>query len=203
MNHELTLLVYLSTLLFTSCLSPLGPQGRLPEQDQLREGDLLFHLTDQPNAITDVTPGMVDHVAILITPDSVIEAISQGVVTTSLDTVLARPGHYVAAKVRKANRRQSVQNARRYLGRSYDHLYLPDNDLIYCSELVLLSFVDRHGRHLLPPVPMTFRDTTGHITTYWRHHYSLHGIDVPEGLPGSNPSELLQRKEIKKLKYIE
>ena len=164
----------------------------------LRPGNLLFHVAEKSNAITEVTPGMIDHVAIVITKDSVIEAVGRGVVTTPLDSLLAQSGHYIVAKVRNADRQQSIRNARKYLGRSYDYLYLPDNADIYCSELVQISFVDRHQRPLFSTIPMSFHDNTGNITPYWRDFYARHDLDVPEGKPGTNPAELLQRKEIKK-----
>jgi len=50
-------LANLSVLLLTSCSS------------SLHVGDLLFHVTKTGNAITDVTPGMIDHVAIVISKD--------------------------------------------------------------------------------------------------------------------------------------
>ena len=62
----------------------------------LREGDLLFHVAEKNNAITEVTPGMIDHVAIVIGADSVIEAVGKGVVTTPLDSLLSQSGRYVA-----------------------------------------------------------------------------------------------------------
>lgn len=164
---------------------------------RLQPGDLLFHVAEKSNAITDVTPGMIDHVAIVISKDSVIEAVGRGVVTTPLDSLLAQPGRYVLGKVSKANRRQSVRNARQYLGRSYDYLYLPDNADIYCSELVEFSFVDRRGQKLFQPIPMSFHDSTGTVTDYWKKFYARHGMDVPEGKPGTNPGELSQRKEVR------
>jgi hypothetical protein len=68
-------------------------------------GDLLFHVTKTGNAITDVTPGMIDHVAIVI--------------------------------------------------------------------------------------------SEGQITPYWQQFYKEHGMEVPEGWPGSNPGELSQRQEVR------
>lgn len=161
-----------------------------------RPGDLLFHVAEKPNAITDVTPGMIDHVAIVITKDSVIEAVGRGVVTTPLDSLLAQPGQYIVGKVCKADRKQSVHNARQYLGRAYDYLYLPDNADIYCSELVQFSYVNRHGQTIFQPIPMSFHDETGNITDYWKRFYAQHGMEVPEGKPGTNPGELSQRKEV-------
>ena len=159
----------------------------------LKTGDLLFHVSDDVNAITEVTSGMIDHVAIYLGSQNVVEAVGRGVVTTPLDSLRKQKGHYVIGRVSELDVRTSTQNALRYLGRSYDWLYLPDNDAIYCSELVLLSFVDKQGHHLFAPIPMSFHDSTGQITDYWIKFYARHQMKVPEGLPGSNPSELSQR----------
>ena len=160
--------------------------------------DLLFHVAPTSNQITDVTPGMIDHVAICISSDSVIEAIGRGVVTTPLDSLLRRDdGSYIRGRVRGVSRRRTLANARRYLGRDYDYLYLPDTDAIYCSELVQFSFVDRRGRPLFSPIPMSFHDASGRITDYWTQFYESRGLSVPEGQPGTNPGELSQRKQVK------
>lgn len=170
----------------------------------LRTGDLLFHVAEQRNRITDVTPGMIDHVAIYMGNDSVIEAIpGNGVITTPLHAVLHREeGHYIAGRVKKADGRLSVAHARHYLGLPYDSLYLPYNEAVYCSELVQLSMVDKRGRRLLAPVPMTFRNADGQIPLSWQQLYQRNGLSVPEGEPGSNPAEMSQRRQviIKKLK---
>ena len=172
------------SLLLTSCAT-------------LHTGDLLFHVTERGNAITDVTPGMIDHVAIVLSRDSVIEAVGRGVVTTPLDSLRHQSGYYIIGRVRQADDCLSVTNARRYLGRPYDDLYLPDNDAIYCSELVQFSFVDKAGALLFFPVPMSFHDSTGRITDYWTQFYAQRGIAVPEGQPGTNPAELSKRENIK------
>ncbi len=165
----------------------------------LRRGDLLFHVVAEGNAITDVTPGMIDHVAICLGGDSVVEALPRkGVTTTPLHEVLSREGgEYVRGRVRGADSRRSLQRAMGYLQRPYDSLYLEGNEAVYCSELVVLSYVDRRGRQLLRQVPMTFRDSMGQIGAYWQQLYGRHQMQVPEGAPGSNPSELSQRREVK------
>ena len=163
----------------------------------LHTGDLLFHVVSQGNAITDVTPGMIDHVAIVMSRDSVIEAVGKGVKTTPIDSLRQQDGYYLMARVKGADSKQSLRNALQYLGRPYDRLYLPDNDAIYCSELVQLSFVDKHGKRLFSPIPMSFHDATGRITDYWRQFYAKHQLEVPEGEPGTNPGELSQRTNVK------
>ena len=165
--------------------------------NSLHTGDLLFHVVERGNAITEVTPGMIDHVAIVLSKDSVIEAVGAGVKTTPLDSLRHQEGYYIVGKVRHADPTLSIINARHFLGRPYDRLYLPDNEAIYCSELVQFSMVDHHGYRLLRPIPMSFHDASGRITTYWRRFYEQHDMEVPEGWPGSNPGELSQRREIR------
>lgn len=176
-----------AAILLASCMSPWPP----------RPADLLFHVAATENAITAVTPGMIDHVAIMISADSVIEAVGNGVVTTPLDSLRKQKGYYLYSRVRHADRQRSIANARRFLGQPYDSLYLPDNEAVYCSELVLLSFVNKHGKPIFQPVPMTFRDSSGQIPAYWQEFYERNGIAVPEGEAGSNPAELSQRKIVK------
>jgi len=161
----------------------------------LLKADLLFHVTTENNAITDVTPGMIDHVAIYMGNKHVIEAVGRGVVITPLDSLRQQPGYYLVGRT-KAHSKHSIKNAKDYLGRNYDYLYLPDNDDIYCSELVQFSYVDRKGRKLFTPIPMSFHDSTGKITQYWKDFYQKRGLQVPEGLPGTNPGELSQRPNV-------
>lgn len=165
----------------------------------LRQGDLLFHVPLQGNAITEVTPAMIDHVAIVLSPDSIIEAVSRGVVVTSLDSLRCQQGYYLRCRVKNADYRRSVENARQYLGQVYDEVYLPNNDAIYCSELVQLSYVDKHGRPLFLPVPMSFHDSSGVVTSYWQQFYADRHMTVPEGQPGTNPAELSQRSCVRKM----
>ena len=164
----------------------------------LHTGDLLFHVVSQGNAITDVTPGMIDHVAIVMSPDSVIEAVGKGVVITPLDSLFRQDGYYLAGRT-STNKKTTIARSLTFLGRAYDYLYLPDNEEIYCSELVQCSYVDKKGNLLFSTIPMSFHDNTGNITSYWRDFYARHGMDVPEGEPGTNPAELSQRDNVKLL----
>ena len=65
-----------------------------------------------------------------------------------------------------------------------------------------LAFVDRRGRPLFSPIPMSFHDATGRITDYWTQFYARRGLHVPEGQPGTNPGELSQRKQVKLKKKV-
>lgn len=178
--------------------------------NQLRDCDLLFVVSPTDNAITDVTQGIdgtkIDHVAIFFRQktdngkqtENVIEAIGKGVVVTPIDTFLSLNSNIIVGRVKKKiDKKQTLSNAKTYLNRNYDYLYLPDNEAIYCSELVQLSFIDRHGEHIFSTIPMTFRNEKGEISQYWQNLYKSHNMDVPEGKEGTNPGELSRRKIVK------
>ena len=172
-------------------------QGISVMAQQLKPADLLFHVAPAANQITNVTPGMIDHVAIVMNKDSVIEAKHRGVVITPLDSLRHQEGYYLIGRVQHADSRQSLVNARRYLGRSYDFVFLADNDDIYCSELVQLSMVDCQGKRLFTTVPMSFHDDTGQITDFWIKFYAKYNMSVPEGQPGTNPGEMSRHPSVK------
>lgn len=187
MNHK-------KTLLLTAALVQLGISAAA---QHLRAGDLLFHVAGRPSAITQVRTDQIEHVAIALGRDSVIEATHRGVVVTPIDS-LPKDGYYLIGRVRgSVDRQRTIANARQYLGRAYDFVFLPDNDDIYCSELVQLSYVNRKGERIFPTVPMSFHDATGRIIDYWKQFYAKRGMEVPEGLPGSHPSELAKRPNVK------
>ena len=168
----------------------------------LHRGDLLFHLPADSNHITAVTQGNADHVAIALGGDSVLEAIpGEGVVVSRLSTVLRREsGSYVRGIVKDIDTERSISNACRFIGRPYDSVFSSTTEAIYCSELVQQSFVDKSGKLVFKPIAMSFHDSSGHITKYWQDFYASQGLDVPEGQEGSNPSDLMRKTKIKKLK---
>ena len=190
---KLIRLVLLSFILVVSaCISRSGK----PEEKALQPADLLFHVSIASNEITDVT-GMIDHVAIVLTADTVIEAVSRGVVLTPVDSLRCQEGYYIIGKVTGADADATLRLARSFLGKPYDELFLPANDSIYCSELVQLAYVDAQGRPLIEAVPMSFHDSTGRVTDYWQAFYSERGMTVPEGWPGTNPAELSRRSVVR------
>ena len=77
-------------------------------------------------------------------------------------------------------------------GQRYDPLFMPDEGTFYCSELIVEGFrFANGGQAVFPKTPMTFKSPeTGEILPFWVQYYSRFGVDVPEGLPGSNPGSL-------------
>ena len=164
-------LLLLCFILLVGC-SADSFQGDDISLQNLHEGDLMFVVKETSNPITDATQGIdglkIDHVAIYHHTDSAdyaLEAIGKGVVLTPLTAFLNRtkeqegkPLVAVGRVIANCDMNTSMKRALSYLGRPYDHFYMPDDKEIYCSELVQKSFVDHHGLPVFPTIPMSFHD---------------------------------------------
>ncbi len=78
-----------------------------------------------------------------------------------------------------------IARAKALIGKSYDNAFLPDNDAYYCSELIQTAFGD-----LFESKPMNWRDKEGNLPEYWIKHFKELGMPVPEGVPGTNPTDM-------------
>ena len=87
-----------------------------------------------------------------------------------------------------------IARAKSLIGKPYDNAFLPDNDAYYCSELIEVAFDG-----LFPSKPMNWRDSDGNLPEYWKKHFKKLGIPVPEGVPGTNPTDLSKSPLLKKL----
>ncbi len=194
-----TPLRHLTAWMAAMCLSWLIAGAGLPHECAT-EGTLLFVLPHKANAITQAT-GEADHVAIVHRiggaqgPLYVIEAVAQGVCLTPLDSFLVRnaDADIIVKQVPGLDAPRSVRNALRLAGRPYDWNYTLGDSALYCSELVQMSYVDCHGKPVFGTVPMQFSGQDGGILPYWREHYGRQGLKVPEGEPGTNPTQLLKQ----------
>lgn len=92
-----------------------------------------------------------------------------------------------------------VARARSLTGQPYDDYFLPANGRLYCSELIWECFLDSAGRHLFPSQPMNWRDADGHLPAYWVEHFRRLGAAVPEGVPGTNPTDLSRSALLRKV----
>lgn len=88
-----------------------------------------------------------------------------------------------------------IARAQSLVGKSYDNAFLPDNDAYYCSELIQVAFGD-----IFPSKPMNWRDAKGNLPEYWIKHFEELGIPVPEGVPGTNPTDMSRSPLLKMLK---
>ena len=88
-----------------------------------------------------------------------------------------------------------IARAKKLVGKPYDNAFLPDNDAYYCSELIQVAFGD-----IFPTKPMNWRDDEGNLPEYWIKHFEEFGIPVPEGVPGTNPTDMSRSPLLKMLK---
>jgi hypothetical protein len=95
-----------------------------------------------------------------------------------------------------------LERARSFIGQPYDHAFRPNNKALYCSELIYECFLndykDKGDNHLFEAKPMNWRDANGKIPPYWKKHFKELHIPVPEGVPGTNPSDLSRSPLLKK-----
>jgi len=185
------------------------------DENRLQTGDLIFvgipmdygssDSTSMSRAISDATgDGKLNliHVAIAeVERDSVwiIDAtIKHGVDRHPLDTFLCdftlRDGSLPVFKVERLKDNSSAEefvgNAKKYVGLPYDFTFLPDNEALYCSELVRESYRTPQGEYLFSETPMNFRDSEGNLPVYWIKLFEKLGMDVPEGVRGTNPQKM-------------
>lgn len=180
-------------------------------QGRLQNGDLIFvglpmdyHAEhgSMDEAIASATgdDGALNliHVAIAeVKADSVwiIDAtIAHGVDRHPLDTFLKdftlRDGSYpqfLIKRVQGVDADAAVQQAKAFCGRAYDVRFLPDNEDLYCTELVQRSYLDADGNPVFESEPMNFKAPDGTMPPYWEWLFGKLGMTVPQDLPGTNP----------------
>lgn len=193
------------------CLCYQFGVAALVSVDSMRTADLLFVVNHKGNAITSVTEGYdqlpIDHVAIFfrdtvnLSP-CVVQADYHGVRICSISDFVTECDSasciIVVGRVQVPFQPQiSVANALSHVGKSYDFYFLPDDEEMYCSELVQKCYVSASGDLLFTTIPMTFRTESGELPDYWVKHYQKKGISIPEGAPGSNPGELSRRPQVR------
>ena len=172
---------------------------------QLQPGDLLFVTASQTGlsgAINDATArqGEVsyDHVGLVASHGDdaqVLHADQQGSRAQPLGEFLQqaddRQRQVDAYRLRDAPPAviaDGIATARRLLGKPYNATYVPNEDSLYCSDLVERAF-RAHGIFALQP--MNFRNPrTGVIAQWWVDFYAGHGMAVPQDVPGSNPNDM-------------
>lgn len=164
-----------------------------------KTGDLIFVAStsgEMDGAISAAT-GAFTHVAILeVAGDSlwVIDAHpAHGVSRRPLDVFLEENGAdavYTVKRVRGASVSAALSRAHALCGCPYDLRFLPGNDAYYCSELVQACFLTAEGTPLFPSAPMNWLDSDGSLPAFWQQNFAALGMDVPQGVPGTNPAAM-------------
>lgn len=180
-------------------------------------GDLLFQDLDCGplcDAIEEVTQGYrgarISHMGMVLRTDSgvfVLEAVSEGVVLTPLDTFICRSTDkggnpkVLAGRLKKAYQSyipDAVSFGVDQLGTSYDKVYLMHNDSYYCSELLYQCFYRAsEDSSFFNVSPMTFKvPGSDRYDPAWQIYYNELHQPIPEGLPGLNPGGISRSEKI-------
>ncbi len=172
--------------------------------EQLQSGDLLFisDTAGMGQAIKEST-GHYTHVAIVErVGDSlyIIDATPQlGVARRPLD-LSSLTSHYSLHTFHfqrltiPFDTAAVLTRAHALIGKPYDHAFLPDNDAYYCSEFIQAVFDT-----LFESKPMNWRDKEGNLPEFWMKHFEKLGTSVPEGIPGTNPTDMSRSPLLRKL----
>lgn len=174
-----------------------------------KDCDLIFQVaeaTDFSRAITDATAQSdvtkFDHVGMIVTENKevfVLEATSRkGVVLTPFQEFVAKSdAGYIIKRVKKPlDTKKIISNAKSHLGKAYDWSFRPNNNKLYCSELIYESFTDENDQPIFHAQPMNFRDANGDIPTFWIDLFQKLGEQIPEGVMGTNPNDLSKEKSL-------
>ncbi len=200
-------------LLFLSLFRFSGPPAKpaFDFQKDLRAGDLIFQdldcgpLCDAIEKVTDGVGGKdFSHLGLVVASGdtlAVVEAIGKGVQLTAVPKFVQRsttPDGRPKVVVARLKRRWSgvakgaVTAALGMVGVPYDDAFLPNNGLLYCSEMVAIAFqAGNRGEPFFPQPPMTFKDPdTGAFFPAWVDYYNALKQPIPESTPGCNPGGL-------------
>lgn len=202
--------------LLWQALRPMMPEGMMHRRFlnnnslfDLRPGDLLFFsdTTGMGSAVREST-GEYTHVALVESVDDTVWIID----ATQKHGVSRRPltTKYGSSDFPDVYRFEYgcfsidsvLSRARSFIGQPYDNAFLPDNGALYCSELIYEVFLNDcsdKGKHLIEAKPMNWRDKEGNLPQYWQEHFKKLGMPVPEGVPGTNPTDLSRSPQLRRL----
>ena len=185
---------------------------------ELHEGDLLFVTAGRSSlsaAIDDATgkrcAPSFDHVALVASAPQgwdVLHADEQGSRRQALaefrQDARARQRQIVVYRLRAPWRHtiaDAVATARTLLGKPYNASYVLNEDSYYCSDFIERAF---RAHHVFKLQPMNFRNPqTGGIAQHWVDLYRGMGMEVPQGLPGTNPNDMSAAPVLQRIGELE
>lgn len=197
---------------------PKEQQSFMYSQFELQVGDILFQDSDCGafcTSIEKVTEGIkgakFSHVG-MVMPGStgefvVIEAISNGVVQTPLDSFFVRSfdaeknSKVVVGRVKESYRHlipAAIDFAQSKLAYPYDDVFDINNEKYYCSELIYDAFkAANQERPIFQLQKMTFVDPdTKQVFPVWKDYFDQLNVPIPEGEPGLNPGGMSKSRYI-------
>ena len=208
--------IFIAFIFFCSSIFTL--QAQELQAQEFKTGDLLFQdlkcgpLCDAIDAVTKGYQGKdFSHVGMVVNYQNqlgVIEAIGSKVQFTSLNIFLGRSFDakgkplVVAARLKKKYT-QSIAKACELaiasLGTPYDDRFLPNNDSLYCSELIYAVYLNQaSAKPLFKLAPMTYKQPGSKaFFPAWEQYYANLKSPIPEGKMGLNPGLISRSGKIK------
>jgi cell wall-associated NlpC family hydrolase len=183
---------------------------------KLKAGDLVFFKTNtlfESNFISGVvasspTGKPFDHVAIVVQAEvgkiGLIDATpKQGVVITEYKNLCKTHGFSKDIEVLRMNLAaekitKAVNSAINLVGNEYNDLFTPNfinskgNKAFYCSQLIQYAFNMATQRDIFADIPMSFKDSTGEISQYWKDYYEAISSTIPQDVPGTHPASIYE-----------
>ncbi|ERJ13858.1 YiiX/YebB-like N1pC/P60 family cysteine hydrolase [Haloplasma contractile] len=168
---------------------------------ELEKGDILFiYRGDEEvdHSIAHIFKGYNDllfnHVGIYIGNNLVIEAIKPEVREVSLQLFLEEVYEHsvIVAKTDEMIKKNAADLATSCVGLPYNDSYLPSTQAFYCSSMVHYLFRKANNNEpFFKEHMLSFKDIrTGETMPFWVDFYKKMGLEVPEGVEGSHPSNL-------------
>ena len=185
----------------------LAAGGLQAQEMRLQPGDLLFYVdTGGMGAAVSASTGQYTHVAMVAEVGDTVWILD----ATQRHGVSRRPFLRRPESSEKPypdvyrlsipfDTAAVVTRAMNLVGLAYDNEFLPENGKMYCSELIAECYRDSDGKPLFEAHPMNWRDKEGNLPAYWVEHFKMLGTGIPEGVPGTNPTDMARSPLLKKL----
>ncbi len=141
----------------------------------------------------------INHMGIYIGDDTIIEAVSKGVVKTSVsDFINKSESIYIADVNDKELAINAVTNAIKELGKPYNFPFLNNNgESFYCSQLIYECYKYKNGETFFEMDYLKFKDPqTGELIPFFIEYYDNLGVPIPLGEKGTHPATLSKNKNL-------
>lgn len=89
-----------------------------------------------------------------------------------------------------------ITRAKGFLGQGYDWYFYPNNDKMYCTELVYEAYLDKKGQRIFKAKAMNFYADDGTLPTFWEENFKKLGVKVPQGVLGTNPNDMSKSEHL-------
>lgn len=208
---------YMRAVMVLTLMLFIGISGAA-QRYEIKRGDLLFKQTESAEgfekAVAEATSSVEDykfsHVGVVMNEkgeDAVVaEAVFSGVKLTPLKEFMEKDSGVIAIMRLEKPYRKAIPDAlkkiSKLIGKEYDKEFLPGNDKYYCSELVESCFL-LNGKPIFKRQSMNFKNLeTGAMPEYWMKYFEELGKPIPQGVDGTNPSDMSKSKALKLVSVV-